>query len=72
MYGATITLVGEPTRVAAVTYQRMPVPDEFVMKLTNLRLTPEMANESLVCVKLGGPCPTLQVRKREIFEGGGM
>ncbi len=62
MKGATIWVVGEAEpRRAAVTYQTMPEPNEFVMKLTNLNLTPQQANFSIVCIDLTFPCPNLEV-----------
>ncbi|KAG1674460.1 hypothetical protein FOA52_003065 [Chlamydomonas sp. UWO 241] len=58
--GATLKVVGKPLQNAPITYQMMDPPGDFVMKITNLQLTPKTANNSIICVTLNSECPTLE------------
>jgi|LauGreSBDMM110SN_4_FD.fasta_scaffold142947_2 hypothetical protein len=63
--GATIQLEGDaaPRSISGSNQVMLWAGKSWwVYKLTNLRLQPDTARNAIICLELGDPCPTMEVR----------
>ena len=56
------TAHSEPITIQTMSYVVNGAPaSAFVYKLTNLQLQPATANNAIICLTIGNPCPTMEV-----------